>query len=75
MVWLLLQEVHFSSVMALIIECINERAFKFSKVAQKAFEHIKHKLCQALVLVLPNFEDLFELKYDTSGVRIGVVLI
>jgi len=50
----------FSSLMARIAECLKRGAFEWTRAAQRAFEEVKQKLCQALVLALPNFEDLFE---------------
>ena len=39
-----------------------------------AFEAIKGKLYSTFTLDLPNFELLFEIECNASGVRIGVVL-
>jgi len=55
----------FSSLMAPI-------AFEWTKATQKAFEDVKQKLCQAPVLALPNFKDLFKVEYDASGVGLGL---
>jgi len=53
----------FSSIMALPIECIRKGCLTWSPATQRA-----------PVLALANFEELFELEYDESGVGIGAVL-
>ncbi|GJY33328.1 gag-pol polyprotein [Tanacetum coccineum] len=54
---------------------ITEGTFEWHKSAQEAFEYLKDKLSSAPILALPNFDMLFELECDASGVGIGAVLV
>jgi hypothetical protein len=46
----------------------------WSESQQKAFRELKHRLCSAPVLTLPDLQQPFEIETDASNYAIGVVL-
>ncbi|XP_071714862.1 uncharacterized protein [Rutidosis leptorrhynchoides] len=65
----------FSTIVSSITDCLKKWVFEWSSSAQSAFESLKEKLISAPILTFPNFDMLFELECDASGVGIGVVLV
>ena len=65
---------NFSGVAAPITDLIRLEKFDWKKAAEKAFEELKRLMTEALVLRLPDFERVFEVACDASGVGIGGVL-
>ncbi|OMO57573.1 Integrase, catalytic core [Corchorus capsularis] len=66
----------FSTLAAPITSVMKKNApFKWDREQQEAFEILKDKLTNAHLLVLPNFNNTFEIECDASGVGIGAVLM
>ena len=53
----------------------NGKSFQWGKNQQKAFDELKRKISQALVLALPNLQKPFEVETDASGYAMGAVLM
>jgi len=60
--------------MAPMTKVIKDTSFKWTPKAQSAFEEVKNKLIHTPVLVLPCFDQVFEIECDTLGGGIGGVL-
>ncbi|KAF2287479.1 hypothetical protein GH714_000848 [Hevea brasiliensis] len=60
--------------MAPITNCFKKGEFNWAKVATRAFDEIKLKISEAVVLGHPNFDKVFEVAWEVSGVGIGGVL-
>ncbi|GJW23268.1 reverse transcriptase domain-containing protein [Tanacetum coccineum] len=63
----------FSMIVAPITECLKSSKFVWNTAAQSAFERLKHAVTEAPVLALPNFEHVFEVECDASGLEISGV--
>ncbi|XP_074288742.1 uncharacterized protein LOC141613899 [Silene latifolia] len=66
---------NFSSVVTPITECIRKEDFQWTDVAQHSFEKIKKLMCETPILNPPDFDQLFEVECEASGVRIGAVIV
>ena len=64
----------FSSLAAPLTDLLKVTPFEWSAPADRAFQQIKLALTSAPVLRLPDFDKLFDVATDASGLGIGAVL-
>lgn len=66
----------FSTIAAPLNEMVKKHVvFKWRKSQKWAFNDLKEKLSSTPLLSLPNFEDIFEIECDASGIGIRAILI
>lgn len=64
----------FSTLAAPFTDCLKKKgSFIWTREANTAFELIKDKLTHAPILAFSDFNKMFELECDTSGIGIGAV--
>ncbi|RDY10886.1 Tf2-6, partial [Mucuna pruriens] len=65
----------FSTLTAPLNEIVKKDiGFKWEESQERAFQGLKERLTNALILALPNFSKTFELECDASNVGVGVIL-
>lgn len=48
--------------------------FEWTPTAQRSFDELKKEITETPVLALPNFDKVFEVECDASGIEIGPTL-
>ncbi|XP_027357157.1 uncharacterized protein LOC113866528 [Abrus precatorius] len=66
----------FSTLTAPLNEVVKKNVvFKWGEKQEEAFAALNHRLTNAPILALPNFDKSFEIECDASNVGIGAVLL
>jgi hypothetical protein len=67
---------NFSGISAAMMDTVKKRhkSFDWTKEVEKSFILLKWKITEQPVLVLPDFQRVFQVKCDVSGFAIGAVL-
>eukprot|EP00253_Pinus_taeda_P023394 PITA_23394 len=65
-----------SGICAPMLETIKKASqpFRWTEVAEKSFQLLKKKITERPILRLPDFQKLFQVRYDASGTAIGAAL-
>jgi hypothetical protein len=66
---------NFSCICAPMLDTMNKKhnSFSWMKEAEKSFKVLKEKITEQPILALPDFGKTFQVRYDTSGLVVGVV--
>ena len=65
---------NFSGISAPLTDCTRGNKFNWTKATTVSFEQLKKRVTEAPILTLPDFDKLFTVECDASGVAIGGVL-
>jgi transposase InsO family protein len=67
---------YFSGICAPMMDTVKKRHkyFKWIQEAKRSFNILKEKITERPIMVLPNFEKMFQVRCDASGVAVGGVL-
>jgi hypothetical protein len=68
--------INFSGICAPMMDTVKKKhkSFNWTKEAEKIFRVLKKKITKQLVMVLPDFGKIFQVRCDASGIAIEVVL-